>query len=1133
MKELDDCSMVGCCGNLKCVDTPIGIKQCQDLPTCWNKNGKDCSETPCCDGLTCIKKNERNVCATLPECVNMGRSCEWSPCCENEENPTQCVDVVDKKGRPGKQCRLVPGDVEVRVFNDVNANGIQEQNEPGIEGVKLCLVDVRDKTMLHNHHELATDSSGLVTFKEVPKGMPLRVKVTGSPNGAVRTLEKKGGDDRFDSDLRSDGMTRNFRVTGEKYTNTTIGYLLPLDAEVKVFNDLNGNGIQEEGELGIKGVKLSLVTRSKEGLVNLSNQGNGGTAHTELTTGESGIVSFTGCPQNKRLRVKVTEKPKGAIPTKANAGEDDAMDSDLRGDGMSHEFVINGGLGLLDIALGFRMPETVMVRVWDDANANGIQDKGEAGIKNVKLRLVNDDKSKTNYASQDNGDGNAHQVLTSDAEGLVTFTKVRQGNRLRVKVVEPPAGAVGTYQNKGNQIELDSDLGANGLSDSFTLSHSGAAFSEIDLGYRMPNSMIVRVWDDSNGNGIQDDSEAGIKDVKLCLVMDDKVTNLGDQNSGGNAHQELITNADGFVSFTKVPQNKRLRVKVTNAPKGATVTASNRGDDSEKDSDLEQGNVSDSFMMTQAGDLTEIDLGYRMPTEMVVRVWDDQNNNGIQDEGELGISNVKLRLIEDKGEANVDNQNNGGNADQELITNDDGLATFTGVPKIKLRVKVTNRPKGAALAQRNKGEDEEGDSDLRSDSTSDSFDLGTFTGSSFGSIDLGYLMPRDVEVRVWDDINGNGVQDIDEQGIENVNLRLIDAKKENFADQGNGGNSHQELTTDASGIVKFTQVPKGQNLMAKITNKPPGAIATGRNKGEDEGADSDLRSDLTSDAFNLNKFTDDGIFDSIDLGFRMPTDMNVRVWDDLNGNGVQDEGEPGIQGVKLRLVNADKDQTKLENCGGGSTAHADQATGEDGTVTFKMVPKGKKLLVKVLNAPKGSVGTQKNKGGNDETDSDLRADMTSDSFNLNSFTTAGAYGNMDLGFKMPKTMVVRAWNDANNNGKQDDGEEGIEGVQIRLVVDGAELGTFDDLPDQGNDGTAHAQLTTGADGRVTFEKVPQGIKMRVKVVQGPANASVAKKNKGNDQLDSDLNANGVTDKFQLPNDVSELYDMVDVGYVVA
>ncbi len=128
---------------------------------------------------------------------------------------------------------------------------------------------------------------------------------------------------------------------------------------------------------------------------------------------------------------------------------------------------------------------------------------------------------------------------------------------------------------------------------------------------------------------------------------------------------------------------------------------------------------------------------------MVVRVWDDQNNHDIQDAAELGISNVKLHLIKDKDKANVNIQNNGGNADQELITDDDGLTTFAGVPKIKLCVKVTNKSNGAAFVLQNRGEDEEGDSDLRSDSTSDAFDLGTFTGSSCSSVDLGYLMPRE------------------------------------------------------------------------------------------------------------------------------------------------------------------------------------------------------------------------------------------------------------------------------------------------------------------------------------------------------------------------------------------------------
>lgn len=1132
MKEWDDCTMVGCCGKLTCVDRPDGGKRCEDRPSCWDRQWRDCTEIPCCDGLTCITKNERNVCAKLPECVKLGKSCEWSPCCEDAENPTVCTDVIDSKGRQAKQCRLVPGDVEVRVFNDVNANGVQDEGEPGIENVGLRLVN-NDKTNVVGHEEvLLTDVNGLVNFAEVPKGKPFRIGVTNPPSGAIATKDNRGEDDSIDSDLRGDGFSHTFRLSGTKWTNTAIGYLLPQDVEVKVFNDLNSNGIQDEGEMGIRNVDLRLVTTDKGIITNLSDQNNGGNAHTQLTTNENGLVTFTSVPQNVHLRVKVTGAPPGAIPTKKNAGKDDAVDSDLNNNGLSDYFRVVGGSSHSNVDLGYRMPESVMVRVWDDTNSNGVQDQGENGIEGVELRLVNNDKNKTNVSDQGNG-GNANEVLTTDASGLVTFTKVPQNEHLRVKVVTPPTGAIETHKNKGGDEAKDSDLNDNGLSDAFRLETSGAAFSEIDLGYRMPNSIIVRVWDDSNGDGIQDDDESGIPGVKLRLVNDDRdKTNLEDQESGGNCHEELATNDEGFVSFTMVPQSKRFRVKVTNAPPGASITRKNQGKDEEKDSDLNDGGLSDAFTMG-VDDLTKIDLGYKMPTSMAVRVWDDENNNGLQDEGEPGISDVKLRLILDSGKANLPDQNNGGNAHEEISTNDDGLAVFQEVPKgVRLQVKVTNKPAGASRALQNRGEDDENDSDLRRDSTSDIFDLGTFEGSIFGSVDLGYLMPDDVEVRVWDDANNNGIQEADELGIEGVALRLVnnDKTKTDVTDVGNGGNAHEELVTDARGLVKFTKVPKDKQYRVKVLNKPTGAVRTQQNKGKDAGADSDLRSDMTSDDFRLASFAGSGPFGEIDLGFKMPDDMQVRVWDDINGDGIQDEDEPGIQGVRLRLVNNDRDKTNVANIGGGSTAHSELTTNEDGIVLFKIVPKGRDFRVKVTNPPGGAVRTKQNQGKNEAGDSDLRDDMTSDVFNHNSFTGAGAYGNIDLGFKMPKTMIIRVWNDVNGDGVQDDDEEGIEGVGLRLVLKKGET----DLPDQNNGGNAHEEVFTLADGKATFTGVPQAIEMLVKVTVPPANANKAtKKNRGgDDHLDSELVSTVKSDAFRLPSDVSEMYDMLDLGYIL-
>ena len=41
---------------------------------------------------------------------------------------------------------------------------------------------------------------------------------------------------------------------------------------------------------------------------------------------------------------------------------------------------------------------------------------------------------------------------------------------------------------------------------------------------------------------------------------------------------------------------------------------------------------------------------------------------------------------------------------------------------------------------------------------------------------------------------------------------------------------------------------------------------------------------------------------TIDFGYYQKGSIGDFVWNDLNGNGIQDSGEPGIQGVTLSLT---------------------------------------------------------------------------------------------------------------------------------------------------------------------------------------------------------------------------------------
>ena len=63
--------------------------------------------------------------------------------------------------------------------------------------------------------------------------------------------------------------------------------------------------------------------------------------------------------------------------------------------------------------------------------------------------------------------------------------------------------------------------------------------------------------------------------------------------------------------------------------------------------------------------------------------------------------------------------------------------------------------------------------------------------------------------------------------------------------------------------------------------------------------------------------------DNIDAGYFMPIDIGDLVWEDLEGNGLQDGGEPGRNGVDVELSTTDGHTIRgwLLNGGSERTVH--------------------------------------------------------------------------------------------------------------------------------------------------------------------------------------------------------------------
>jgi uncharacterized repeat protein (TIGR01451 family) len=201
--------------------------------------------------------------------------------------------------------------------------------------------------------------------------------------------------------------------------------------------------------------------------------------------------------------------------------------------------------------------------VWDDLNANGIQDAGEPGIGGVEVKLLNSDETPTGITD------------TTDVNGFYSFNDIVPGD-YKVKFVLPPGSGYGfSPKDQGSDNALDSDADtATGLTDLIALA-PGQSDLTWDAGMFRMASLSDFVWNDLNTNGIQDAGEPGVAGVQVDLLNAD----------GTSAGITTTTNVNGRYSFTSLMPGT-YRVKFT-LPPGYAFSPKDKGNDDTIDSDVD------------------------------------------------------------------------------------------------------------------------------------------------------------------------------------------------------------------------------------------------------------------------------------------------------------------------------------------------------------------------------------------------------------------------------------------------------------------------------------------------------------------------------------------------------------------
>ncbi|GAB1541490.1 hypothetical protein NUACC21_41610 [Scytonema sp. NUACC21] len=242
--------------------------------------------------------------------------------------------------------------------------------------------------------------------------------------------------------------------------------------------------------------------------------------------------------------------------------------------------------------------------VFNDTNGNNVQDPGETGIPNLTLTLTG--------AGPDGQLGtpdDTTQTTTTNNTGNYSFTSLPPGS-YRVAVTNPPTGFTPTL-TQPNPVTLT----------------PGQTLNTVDFGFQQSTGTIGdTVFNDTNGNNVQDPGETGIPNLTLTLTGAGPDGQLGTPD---DTTQTTTTNSNGNYSFTNLPPGS-YRVAVTNPPTGFTPT-------------LTQPNP---VTLTPGQTINTVDFGFQQSTVGTIgdTVFNDTNGNNVQDPGETGIPNLTLTL---------------------------------------------------------------------------------------------------------------------------------------------------------------------------------------------------------------------------------------------------------------------------------------------------------------------------------------------------------------------------------------------------------------------------------------------------------------------------------------------------------
>ena len=968
------------------------------------------------------------------------------------------------------------GGVTVDLYRDLNGNGLLDAGEPLLASTVTS--GVIDPAIF------GTD--GNYIFTGLPAGDYI-VDVSDRNGVLAGYWQSDGPNDGQDNNSQIDPYAVSIPTGGENLTADFGYYVDPAAVGNWVWFDTNGDGLQNDGETGINGIRVSLVITYPGGVVSTIHTTTG----PDPLNGNPGWYSFgnllldedyngDGTGPEPQFEIRVTDPP-GLTRTPINQGADDTLDSD------DHDGVLaqpikgqtdtnrsNDANPIASYDFGYGPLGAIGNYVWVDEDSDGDQDAGEPGIPNVRVVLKDEN-------------GNVIAETRTDAQGGYLFPDLPFGDyyvdvdestlppgMTQTPVYPNPGSDLGNQDHSGDGYPVT--IGGNNPPENMTADFGYNYNPQPDVdnpGGPVPAALGDRIWIDSDGDGVQDPEEIGVENAQVTLYHDPDGDGIYDTPYTENGYNPVdVTDANGYYLFDELPPGA-YTVRVTDSSGASHDILNPTVYDQTGDPDhyaapeatAVPGTANDHYstvpVVLGPGDVfLNVDFGYQpVPAgpaplgSIGDTVWLDidadgngpglppvdggaavtqGDDSGPADPLEYGIPGVTVALIRDGNGDGLWQP-----ADEPIIatttTDTSGQYLFDDLPYGDYLVWVNDTDNVLHdLAQ-----------------TYDADGLAT-PNLSARTIDALEPHPRDQDFgytpngqtpqlgaigdTVWFDVDGSGGDQTtqgDEPGIEGVIVNLLD----------DSGNIIRTTTTDEHGHYYFGGLPLNETYQVVVApeNFLPGGVLEGMTNTYDPDSPLDSRGPLVTltpaDPINLDQ--------DFSYVYVPPTPgdpvgrIGNLVWLDPNANGLYEPhlGETPIGGVTVDLYR-DLNGNGLLDAGEPLLASTvtsgviDPAIfGTDGNYIFTGLPAGD-YIVDVSDRNGVLAGYWQSDGPNDGQDNNSQIDPYAVSI-----PTGGENLTADFGYYVDPAAVGNwVWFDTNGDGLQNDGETGINGIRVSLVI---------------------------------------------------------------------------------------------------